>query len=486
MQVHTTQIISQVQYGKLKTDGIVPKISMFTDVPKVGGNFPKYATKIDPCIFGLLIDRIYRLVLQNRQLNPDILESAVEMVNQHIRPKGDDIIDIESVYNEYDYYNKLADWILDNICEDSNNIYEPEWIYKNVMGHPDLIIDDTIYDIKTTGRWGRMRIHTILQVLSYAALSKHNNIDIKYVGVILPCQNIILKYDISSWDSRKYLDLLQDKALHIKNMKSIDKGIVDNFTKNIRPFIGSHVPKESTMYKTVIQLEPNQPIQIFLGSNIKPTFKAISKKDLSNTLEYINQNNKLVYVHTPYTLNICRLSLGNNKHKDNLDIDDVLVKFLETTSSFGGKGCVVHIGNKVEMPYNIAYDNMMTNVSLAASFATPDCPLLIETHSGGSILDDPINLADFWFDIDENIRPNVAICLDTCHVFAAGFDSLEALNMFKRRGVPVNLIHYNDSVFDKGSRKDRHAGIGKGMIGLEYLAGVAEYAITHNIPMVYE
>jgi deoxyribonuclease-4 len=111
---------------------------------------------------------------------------------------------------------------------------------------------------------------------------------------------------------------------------------------------------------------------------------------------------------------------------------------------------------------------------------------LIETDSGGSLIDDPSDLAQFWLDLDESIRSNVAICFDTCHVFAAGYDNLDMLLMFRDKGVPVRLIHFNDSKFAKGTKKDYHASFGHGLVGREELISVAKYATAMNIPMVTE
>jgi deoxyribonuclease-4 len=71
--------------------------------------------------------------------------------------------------------------------------------------------------------------------------------------------------------------------------------------------------------------------------------------------------------------------------------------------------------------------------------------------------------------------PDVGLCLDTCHLFVAGyeldresgvarlFDELRATGLLDR----VVLFHANDAVFPCGSRRDRHENIGDGFIGLE-------------------
>jgi endonuclease IV len=53
-------------------------------------------------------------------------------------------------------------------------------------------------------------------------------------------------------------------------------------------------------------------------------------------------------------------------------------------------------------------------------------------------------------------------------------------------GVPIDLIHYNDSKGVLGCKKDRHAGIGRGYVSYLILNNVLQYGIKHNIPMVHE
>lgn len=88
----------------------------------------------------------------------------------------------------------------------------------------------------------------------------------------------------------------------------------------------------------------------------------------------------------------------------------------------------------------------------------------------------------------------VGYCLDTCHVHAAGYDlSTEAATaaMLKRFDELCGLehlraIHLNDSVGARGSRKDRHAHIGHGTIGLDAFRTIVNDARLRSIPMILE
>jgi deoxyribonuclease-4 len=97
----------------------------------------------------------------------------------------------------------------------------------------------------------------------------------------------------------------------------------------------------------------------------------------------------------------------------------------------------------------------------------------LETTAGagtalGSTFDE---LADLVERVPPRLRPRVAVCADTCHLYAAGYDLVHDFDGvwrafdrtlgFRRLAV----LHLNDSVFGLGSRRDRHALIGEGALG---------------------
>jgi len=485
---HISDLIGSLEYGKLKKSGIVPNMVMFTGVPRLGGIFPNLSKKVDSWWFGYLMDRVVRTALQCQYFDEELLGACLDEIVDHTNEKQ---CSWKSLRGEFGYYEDIAEWVIDelNVMNDDEVEYEieyePEWVYDSIMGHPDLVIDDTIYDVKMTGRWGRMRISTIFQLLSYAALAQVLGKNVKYVGVILPAQRIIERYDIRRWNGRKFLRLLTDKAMEKNQRERVSLELLEEF-EGIQNCIGSHVSRQSTLRKTLESWNPKHPMQIFLAGRMKLTHK-ISDRDMAKSLEYIRNHNMRVFVHMPYNINISRLCFKPRYEGDEPEVvEDVLAYHLEATAQFGGSGAVVHLGQKADMSEDEAHENMFMNVIGAAAYATPECPLLLETDSGGSILDDPSDLAEFWLALDEEMQQCVAVCLDTCHVFAAGYDNLETLKMFRERGVPVRLIHFNDSKYAKGSRKDRHAYFGRGLIGHAELIAVAKYAMEHDIPMVYE
>ncbi len=88
----------------------------------------------------------------------------------------------------------------------------------------------------------------------------------------------------------------------------------------------------------------------------------------------------------------------------------------------------------------------------------------------------------------------IAYCIDTCHVFAAGYDvstpakARATLERFDREAglAHVAAIHVNDSEAPSGSRKDRHAHIGEGVCGDAWFRAVLRHAAFAAVPKVLE
>lgn len=129
----------------------------------------------------------------------------------------------------------------------------------------------------------------------------------------------------------------------------------------------------------------------------------------------------------------------------------------------------------------------------AALHVSGGTKILLETTSGSrnSIGGRFEDLADVLNRAGSDL---LGICLDTCHVFAAGYDlrdenSLdETLRAFDSTVgfEKLMLIHLNDSVGDLGSGLDRHEHIGMGKIGLDGFAAVINDRRLRELPMILE
>ena len=90
------------------------------------------------------------------------------------------------------------------------------------------------------------------------------------------------------------------------------------------------------------------------------------------------------------------------------------------------------------------------------------------------------------------LSQKIGICLDTCHVFAAGYDIVNNLDgvledFDKIIGLErLKAIHLNDSLMPMGSNKDRHAKIGEGEIGKAALVRLVKHPALENLPFILE
>ncbi len=104
------------------------------------------------------------------------------------------------------------------------------------------------------------------------------------------------------------------------------------------------------------------------------------------------------------------------------------------------------------------------------------------------------NFADFvglWRGLPAVTRRHVGLCIDTCHIFAAGYDIRNPVvrdeidRTLREAGAPVHLLHINDSRGKVDSHVDRHAELGDGEIGRD---AIIEFIRLFNAdtPMVLE
>ena len=164
---------------------------------------------------------------------------------------------------------------------------------------------------------------------------------------------------------------------------------------------------------------------------------------------------------------------------------------LERMNAFSGNLYNFHPGSHVGQGIAAGIEK---TAALLNTLLTPDMPttVLIETMSGqGSEIGGAFEEIRKIIDRVE-LREKVGVCLDTCHVFAAGYDIVHdldgVLESFDRQiGLSrLKALHVNDSLFPLGSRKDRHAPIGKGCIGLDAFLALVDHPSLKNLPMILE
>lgn len=169
-------------------------------------------------------------------------------------------------------------------------------------------------------------------------------------------------------------------------------------------------------------------------------------------------------VHMPYLPNI-------SSSKSYIFSKSVksLIENVERCSDLGIGYLVTHMGSHMGHGKKAAIEHIVWAVEKALDLGA-DTRILLENEAGhkNSVGDAVKDMTDVCDAIGDK---RLGFCLDTCHLFAAGYDitSHDALDgMFGELDIRmVHSIHLNDAKFGLGSRRDRHANIGYGYIGME-------------------
>lgn len=176
-----------------------------------------------------------------------------------------------------------------------------------------------------------------------------------------------------------------------------------------------------------------------------------------------------------------------------------LIDELLRSARLGIPHVVMHLGAAGDAPEEEALGRLRETVRLVLERAAEQAPgpipiLLLETTAGqGTTLGYRFEHLAAVFDAVPNDAP-LGVCLDTCHVFAAGYDLrdpalyAETMAAFDRIvGFDrLRLIHANDSKRELGSRVDRHQHIGQGEIGLDGFRNLMNDPRIAGIPIVLE
>ena len=215
--------------------------------------------------------------------------------------------------------------------------------------------------------------------------------------------------------------------------------------------------------------------------------KEIDQQDVEKFLELARENQfgKLV-AHAPYVMNACAAKENLRDFAREVMADD-LKRMEYTPGNYYNFHPGSHVGQGTEI--GIAKISEILNEVLTDEQSTM---VLLETMSGkgsevGSTFQELREIIDR---VEKNDK--LGVCLDTCHVFAAGYDIVNNLDgvleeFDKVLGLELlRAIHLNDSMMPFGSRKDRHAVIGGGEIGIEALLNVMRHPKLKDLPFYLE
>ena len=193
-----------------------------------------------------------------------------------------------------------------------------------------------------------------------------------------------------------------------------------------------------------------------------------------------------VLAHAPYTLNACAADEKIRSFAVRTMRED-----LERLAHIPGAMLNFHPGSHVKQGAEVG---IALIAKMLDEVYTPELPtaVLLETMAGkGSEVGRSLGELRAIMDAAK-VGDRLGVCLDTCHVYDAGYDIVGdldgVLEEFDREiGLDrLRAIHINDSKNPMGSHKDRHERIGEGSIGLDAMTRIINHPALRHLPFYLE
>lgn len=254
-------------------------------------------------------------------------------------------------------------------------------------------------------------------------------------------------------------------------------------------YLGCHLPAGSgylAMGKMALAMAANT-FQFFTRNPRGGRARALDLEDIRayNRLADDKGLGTLV-AHAPYTMNLCSDKEAIREFASRTMREDLeRLQYLDRVVYNFHPGS--HVGQGLDRGIALIVDTI--NQVLTEEIKTP---VLLETMAGrGSEIGRSFHELARIID-GVTLKDKVGVCLDTCHLHAAGYDLVAGLDRVLDEfdgliGLErLGAVHLNDSQNPAGSGKDRHAGIGEGTIGLDAIIRILRHPKLKHLPFVLE
>jgi deoxyribonuclease-4 len=198
-----------------------------------------------------------------------------------------------------------------------------------------------------------------------------------------------------------------------------------------------------------------------------------------------------VLVHAAYVLNTASSEAEKAERAAS-----GLAKELERTTALGAFACCFHPGSAGTAPLDDAVKQVAEAMTRAIVATPGGSKVLIENTAGAgkTVGRTPDEVGAILAAIPPALRPRAGYGLDTCHLFAAGYDisaspdeQRRIIDAFARAtGENPSFFHLNDSQGSLGSNRDRHMLLGEGAIGIEPFGWLLKDPRSEGIPLILE
>lgn len=255
-----------------------------------------------------------------------------------------------------------------------------------------------------------------------------------------------------------------------------------------RHLVGAHLSISKGIHTVQEQMDvlKADTCAMFLKSQRTYNFKKIKDEDVSKFREHVLCP-ELILPHSSYLINLANPEMMSGKGLD------VFVDDLERCNLLGIKMYNIHPGSDVNKMGRGALELVSENLNRVLSMV-PNVMILVENMAGqGSVLGSSFEELRAIIDGVKD-KSRVGVCLDTCHLFGAGYDvrTEESFQTVMDRFDSVvglrylKAMHLNDSKGGIGSKTDRHASIGQGAIGIDAFKFVMASEMFVGMPLILE
>lgn len=253
--------------------------------------------------------------------------------------------------------------------------------------------------------------------------------------------------------------------------------------------IGTHMSIAKGLVKTaenVVRMEANT-MQIFSRNPRGSNYKVYTKQEIEE-FQRIRRDHGFgaLLAHAPYTMN-----LASDQERVYEFACTVLREDVARMEELEIENLVFHPGSHTGIGIEKGIENIVRGLDQAIT-GKEKITVLLETMTGkGTEIGAKFEHLKMIRDAAGHPE-RIGICLDTCHVFAAGYDIVHDLDGVLEEFDQVlglkllRAIHLNDSMMPFGSHKDRHAAVGEGEIGLEALLAVMRHPLLKGLPFYLE
>ena len=249
-------------------------------------------------------------------------------------------------------------------------------------------------------------------------------------------------------------------------------------------YIGAHINKQKTLLNTMNVISENggNALQFFASNPRSIQLANIEKykKESERILEYCEENNFKLVLHSAYTINLAKEFKNGTRECDIKDCYwiKILINEIAVSDMLGAIGTIVHVGKYTSLTPEEGLSNMRKALKYIINIMIKsDCSskiiLEIPAGQGTELLNNLKDFLEFYNSFTREEKKYFKICADTAHLWSAGYELEEAFDiLLQKNAKDIAVIHFNNSEKNKGSNVDVHAPIFEGKINKNSLYNV--------------